>query len=240
MYFAEGIRLVVEAASSGTPLELLVVAPELLHGRAGSQVVAELAERNVPALEVSPEVFVSISQRENPQGIGIVARSQYQSLEDLSPASGLCWVALVRPQDPGNLGSILRTCESVGAGGVVLLDTSVDAYDPKSVRASMGAIFTQRVVQTDLAGLSRWREEHRVTMIGVTGDGHRNYRELEYRRPLILLMGSEREGLSREEVAASDDTVFLPMAGASDSLNLSVATGIVLYEVLHRQQTGSL
>jgi TrmH family RNA methyltransferase len=239
-YFAEGIRLVVEAVRSEAPIELLVVAPELLREGSGSQVAIEIGARGVPAIEVSPEVFLSLSQKDNPQGIGVVARTPDIRLEDVSPGSELCWVGLARPQDPGNVGSILRTSESVGAGGIVLLDSSVDPYDPKSVRASMGAIFTQEVIQADLDELTRWRRRHAVSMIGVTGNGDHNYRETEYRRPLLLLMGSERQGLSAEEIAACDDTVFLPMAGSSDSLNLSVATGVALYEILHRRETGVL
>ncbi|HEY3289789.1 MAG TPA: RNA methyltransferase [Anaerolineae bacterium] len=237
-FFVEGIRLVVEAAQLGAEIETLIVAPELLKSHVALEAVEEQRRKSVNILEVSPEVFASLSLKEGPQGIGAVVRQHWETLRDARIGKEHFWVALDEPQDPGNVGTILRTSDAVGSGGVILLGHSADPYDPVALRASMGAVFSQRLVRTRFDDLLIWKLEHDYRLVGTSDRGSIDFRTARYRFPLILLMGSEREGLSAEQQAACDMMVRLPMLGRSDSLNLAVATGVLLYELLERMEIG--
>ena len=232
MFLAEGIRLAVAAAGSDAEVEVVLVSRELLRSDAATNAVDQLVSRSARLVEVSADAFASVAERENPQGIAVVARTAYADTHDLNPGYGLCWVGLLNPQDPGNVGSTLRTSDAVGGAGVFLVGSAVDAYDPRAVRGSMGSVFTQKVCAVEASELRQWITSSGVAIVGVTGDASTNYRSMRYPQPLLLLMGSERQGLSSE--IAVDDMVSIPMQGQVDSLNLAVATSLVLYEVYHQ------
>ncbi|HET7035060.1 MAG TPA: RNA methyltransferase [Thermomicrobiaceae bacterium] len=233
-FFVEGVRQVAEAVQLGAPLDELIVAPELLRSPFARELVADATERGVPVLEVSPEVFRSLSLKEHPQGLAAVVRQRWAALDEIAPRAGLCWLALEAVADPGNLGTILRTAEAVGAGGVILLGPSTDPYDPTAVRASTGAVFSQPLVRATLAAFAAWAGRHGLQVAGASPAAALDYAGAPYQRPLVLLLGSERQGLSPDGLAICDLLVRIPMAGRSDSLNLAVATGIVLYEIFNQ------
>lgn len=230
-FFVEGIRLVAEAARTGASVEQCVVAPELLASAFARGVVRELRERSVPVLEVSREVFGSLSGRENPQGIGAVVRQDLDGLAELPVSPTLGFVALDGVADPGNLGTILRTCDGAGFDGVILLGETTDPYDLTALRASMGAVFTRRIARAGWPELLEWRAARGYQLVGAASGARTSYRGAAYVPPLVLLVGSERAGLSAEQKAVCDLTVSIPMAGAADSLNLAVAAGILMYEI---------
>ena len=161
-------------------------------------------------------------------------------MDAADPHEGLCWIAVSGVQSTGNLGSLIRTADAVGAAGLVLIGENADPNDPACVRATMGSVFALRFVRTDLAGLLRWKHRHGVRLVGSSPAGERGYREVAYRAPLAVLLGSERKGLSEPEIAACDDVARLPMAGRCDSLNVAVAAGVLLYEVMDRLEGPSL
>ena len=151
-------------------------------------------------------------------------------------------MALVAPQDPGNIGAILRTIDAVGASGLLLLGSSADPYHPNAVRASMGAIFWYPTACASFGEFARWAKGAGYSVIGTSAHGSQDYRvEGAYTKPVILLMGSEREGLTDEHKAACDLLVRMPMQGRVSSLNLAVATGVMLYTLLEKfTQTSSV
>jgi TrmH family RNA methyltransferase len=232
--FAEGIRLVVEAARQPAALETLVVAPDLLTSALAHDLLREQRAAGTACLYVSAAVFGTLASRERPQGLGAVVRQRWQSLELAAHADRRCWVALEAVQDPGNLGTILRTADAVGAAGVILLGPATDPYDPAAMRASMGAVFTQQLVRAQPAELAQWVRQRGIGVVGTSGAAPDDYRAIAYPRPLVLLMGSERQGLSAEQQALCDRIVRIPMVGHADSLNLAVATSLVLYEIFHQ------
>lgn len=236
LFFVEGIRLVLEALQVGAVVGQGVVAPDLLKGRGGHEAVALLRARGVPCLQVTADVFATLSAKEGPQGLGAVVRQRWEPLPAAGPGAGLGWVALDAVQDPGNLGTILRTADAVGAAGVILVGPSTDPYDPAAVRASMGAIFTQRLVRAGWAEFAAWKHEVDITLVGTSDKAAADYQAVAYRPPLVLFMGSERQGLSAEQQALCDRMVRIPMVGRSDSLNLAVATGVILYEIFNQQR----
>jgi len=148
------------------------------------------------------------------------------------------WTALDSVADPGNLGTIMRTMDAVGGRGIILIGQCVDAYDPSSMRASMGAIFSLEIIKTDLQDFIEWKRNNNVMLIGTSDKASTLYTGVQYPGDLILLMGSERQGMDPELEAICDLTVRIPMEGSSDSLNLSIANAIVLYEIYHQQHLG--
>lgn len=234
--FIEGIRLVAEAVALGAPVELLITAPELLTSAFAHETVAQAAAQGVRCVEVTAAVFESLSGKDGPQGLGAVVRQRWTPLEAIRPGGELCWVALDSPQDPGNVGTILRTCDAVGAAGVILVGESADPYDPGAVRASMGALFALRVCRAHPDELSAWKARSGFAFVGTSDSATVDYQSVHYQPPLIVLMGSERQGLSPALAALCDSMVSLPMVGRSDSLNLAVATGVMLYEVFSQRR----
>jgi TrmH family RNA methyltransferase len=227
---------VTDAVSSAFDIETIVVAHELLNSQFALGLVDDVRVRGVPILEVTTEVFNALSFKEGPQGLGAVVRQRWERLPAAYPENAHYWIALEGVQDPGNLGAILRTADAVGAGGVILLGQSTDPYDPSALRASMGAIFWQAVIRSSPAELERWRRQHNVYLVGTSDKADTDYTRAQYRLPLILLMGSERLGLSRAQQELCDVVVRIPMVGKSDSLNLAVATSLMLYEIFNRQR----
>jgi RNA methyltransferase, TrmH family len=236
LFYIEGLRHVAEAAEQSARFDTLIVAPELLVSEFGQKLAADLSGRGVPVLEVSPEVFQRISLKEGPQGLAAVVRQNWQALEAQRVEPGQVWVALDSVADPGNLGTILRTLDAVGGKGAILLDQSTDPYDPSAARASMGALFTNTLVRASLADFAAWKRKQAVPVIGTSDKAKTDYHAYRYPPGLVLLMGSERQGLQEAHLALCDEVVSIPMLGQSDSLNLAVATAVVLYEILNQKR----
>jgi TrmH family RNA methyltransferase len=235
-FFVEGIRLVGEAVQLGAPVDALIVAPDRLESEFAQQIVAEARGRDVRVIEVTSDVFEQLSGKDNPHGLGAVMRQRWTPLDSIRPGDELCWIALHAPQDPGNLGTILRTGDAVGAAGVILLDDHVDPHDPSATRASMGAIFALKVCRAHAPDFLRWSERGGFTLVGTSDAAPQDYQAVTYRAPQVLLMGSERRGLPGDLLAACDQRVSLPMVGRGDSLNLAVATGVMLYELFSQRR----
>jgi len=237
-FYVEGVGIVAQAVRANATIETCVIAPELLSGEYAWEVVDELDSAGAPIVELSPSAFAGISFKENLQGIGAVVRMRSDRLGSVSLKGSLGWVALSDVGNPGNLGAVLRTCDAVGCAGVLLLGDTADPYHPAAVRASRGAIFSQRLVRTTLGELTRWKRARGCAIIGTSPDAGLEYRDAGYATPLVLLMGSERLGLSAEQQAACDQLVRIPMVGSGDSLNLAVAASVLLYEMFqqHRQR----
>lgn len=232
VFFAEGGRVVAEALKAEADIETLVIASARL-SEAERLLVDEAARGGAPVLEISPEVFDSLSFRGEPQAVGAVVRRR----RDVLPEAALgerCWVAVHEVQHPGNLGTLIRTCDAAGGAGVILTGPSTDPYHPVAVRGSLGAIFSQKLIETTPEAFASWTRRYHCTVVGTSPAGEVDYREAEYSTPVVLLMGSERVGLSPDQAALCHQVVRIPMAGVVDSLNLSVAAALVLYEVYRK------
>lgn len=236
LFFVEGLRIVGEALQKGWEVETLVVAPELLTSLFGQQLVAEYVDKQGRVDEVSADVFRSLSVKDGPQGIGAVVRQRWAGLDDIHLQAGDTWIALDSVQDPGNLGTILRTSDAAGCRGVILLDQSTDPFDPGTVRASMGAVFSQPLIKTSLAAFASWKKREGAAIIGTSDKAKQDYHRYKYPEGLVLLMGSERQGLQEQHLALCSEVVSIPMQGESDSLNLAVATALIIYEILNQRR----
>jgi TrmH family RNA methyltransferase len=236
LFLAEGLRIVIEAAHQGAPIQTVITAPGLLNSPIGQKTIRELRQKGVEILEVGDDVFKSLAQKDDPQGIAAVLLQQWMELEQVRVGSGELWVALDSVADPGNLGTILRTVDAVGGQGVILLDQSTDPYDPTAVRASMGALFSQKLVHVEFGQFAEWKKKHQIYITGTSDKARDDYHFSRYPSSLVLLMGSERHGLSEDTLALCDQVVRVPMNGINDSLNLAVATAIVLYEIFNQHR----
>jgi TrmH family RNA methyltransferase len=243
LFVVEGIRHVGEAIAARAAVEYICYAPHLLTSDFAQQLIQEQSQSGVPCLAVDSSTFDQISEKEHPQGILAVVRQPDIKLESLNPKHFAWGVALVAPQDPGNIGTILRTMDAVGASGLLVLDDpdnnqfSADPYHPGSVRASMGSIFWHPLVSTTFNEFTHWAKDNGYFIYGTSAHASQDYRRVEkYSQPLILLMGSEREGLTVSQSAICDGMLKMPMKGHVTSLNLAVATGVMLYRILERLQ----
>ena len=243
LFVAEGIRHVGEAVAAHARVEYICYAPDILTSEFGQQLIQEQSERGTSCFAVDAETFTGLAGKENPQGILAVIHKPGLHLDSLSPKNFTWGVALVAPQDPGNIGSILRTIDAVGASGLILLDDpehnqySTDPYHPSSVRASMGSIFWYPIISTVFLDFMRWVRANGMKLYGTSAHAAQDYRQIEhFEQPLVLLMGSEREGLTPAQSAACDVMLVIPMQGRVTSLNLAIATGLMLYGVFDKME----
>lgn len=236
LFFVEGLRSVGEVIQKGWDIQWLIIAPELLISLFGQQLVETVSARGNRILEVSEAVFRSLSAREGPQGIAAVGKQRWTDLDSVKLSPGDTWIALDSVQDPGNLGTIMRTSDAAGCKGLILLDQSTDPYDPGSIRASMGSIFSQQLVNCSYASFARWKREQQANVIGTSDKARQDYHAYRYPASLVVLMGSERMGLQEKHLALCDEVVTIPMHGSSDSLNLAVATALVVYEIYNQRR----
>ncbi len=241
LFVAEGIHHVGEAIEAHARVEYLCYAPGLLDSEFARRVVHDQELKGTPCLAAEAETFTAIAGKENPQGVLAVVHQATLALADISPATFKWGVALVAPQDPGNIGTILRTIDAVGASGLILLDDPAndrycaDPYHPSSVRASMGSIFWYPLAWANFSDFVTWAKNHRYKIYGTSAHASQDYHHVErFTQPMVLLMGSERDGLSPYQAAVCDTMMSMPMHGRVSSLNLAVATGVMLYTVLEK------
>ena len=230
LFLVEGIHHVGEVVEAGWDIQSILYAPELLTSDFAKNLIPKLETKQIRAQAVSVAVMESLADKDNPQGILALVSQRTATLADHSIADISSAVALVSPQDPGNVGSILRTMDAVNADALFLLDGGVDVYHPSVVRASMGTLFWKPVITGTFDEFVNWAKQNRIQLIGTSAHADMDYREAKPSKPWALLLGSEQKGLSPAHLATCDLSVSLPMRGRASSLNLSVAAGVLLYQ----------
>ena len=229
LFLVEGIHHVGEALEADWQVESILYAPDVLTSDFALDLISRQSSKPQP---VSAHVMESLAGKENPQGILAVVHQRQAKFSDLkSPGTA---VALVSPQDPGNVGTILRTLDAVGGDALFMLDGGVELYHPSVVRASMGTIFWKPIVQTSFDEFMKWARNGGYQLIGTSAHGAMDYQTLIPKIPWILVLGNEQKGLSTEQMQACDVTVSMPMKGKVSSLNLAVAAGVLLYQFADR------
>jgi TrmH family RNA methyltransferase len=248
LYYAEGLRPLFQAIKQQARIEAIVVSRPMLHHARAQRLVHRQRQLGIPVIEVVPSVMHQLTLLDDPQGVGIVVQQHWDTLATLAtvatvatlatvaPSNEQSWVCLHRVRAPGNLGTILRTSEAVGAAGAILVGDEIDPYAPAAVRATMGSLFSQRLIRTTPAELAIWKQRHTHQVVGTSPQASTDYCALNYRQPTILLMGEERRGLPLGLRSLCDHVVHIPMVGPTDSLNLAVATGVMLYEIFNQRR----
>jgi TrmH family RNA methyltransferase len=231
-FMAEGLKLVIDALELGWTIRTLVYSK----AAKGKPIVEKVAARTIASgglvLEVSEKVMSAITRRDNPQMVAGVFEQRWMALKDVRPAGAETWVALDRVRDPGNLGTIIRTADAAGASGVILVGDCTDPFSLETVRATMGSVFAVPLVKATPADFLRWKKDSGARLVATHLAGAVDYRTIDYRsKPVILMMGNEQSGLPDELAGAADALARIPQVGRADSLNLAVATGVMLFEV---------
>jgi len=225
LFLVEGIHHVGEAIEAGWDVETILYSSGVLTSPFAHDLITRFSFKPQP---VTSQVMESLADKENPQGIIAIVHQRKSRLIDVKPFTRA--VALVAPQDPGNVGTILRTLDAVNADALFLLDGGVELYHPSVIRASMGTLFWKLIIQTSFDKFIAWSKDEKYHLIGTSAKADLDYRTFTPQAPWILMLGNEQKGLSPEQVSACDVAVSLPMQGRVSSLNLAVAAGVLLYQ----------
>jgi TrmH family RNA methyltransferase len=224
-FLVEGIHHVGEVIQAGWDVDVILYAPELLTSTFAKDLLKQI--KNIKLQSVSMEVMESLADKENPQGILAVVKQKQFAFENVKDIKNA--VALVSPQDPGNVGTILRTMDAINIDALFLLDGGVELYHPTVIRASMGTIFWKSIIQTSFDEFTKWSKDKNVQLIGASAKADVDYHTLIPQTPWVLILGNEQKGLTKEQIDACDVIVSIQMQGRVSSLNLSVAAGVLLY-----------
>ena len=237
MFLAEGLRILTEAAEAGRLPRYLVYAAEATGHPLVQRLIADTEAAGGEAIETSRDILHKLSGKDNPQAVLGAYDELATGLEAIDRARANIWIVAQSLRDPGNLGTILRTGDAVGAGGLILVDECCDPFSVEAVRASMGALFTQQIATARWEAFITWLRAGPGQLIGTSLRSGMDYQQPRYGRPVFILVGNEQAGLPQAYEAECDHLVKMPMLGKADSLNAAVATAVMAYEVLnqHRQ-----
>ena len=237
LFAAEGASLLLMARQAGWSLKSLIMLAGSGQGAAAEALLAWARRSDAECLEVSTAVLAKVAAKDNPQTVlGVFEQRWLSAPPPTVPAEAL-WLALEGVRDPGNLGTIIRTLDAVGASGLMLIGNTVDPYAREAVRASMGSIFNVALLRLSQAQFLAWRAAWPGEVVAAELAAQEDIRARPYRCPVLLLMGSEGPGISAALGAAASRRVKIPMAGRLDSLNLAVATALMLYEIRRERLT---
>jgi RNA methyltransferase, TrmH family len=231
LFFIEGVRNFVQVTDNRFELVTILFSERLLTAPLARKLVRQARRDGVPTINLTPEQFRQISTTERASGVAAIVKQRWAKLTQISPAGGLCWVALETVRSAGNLGTLIRTSAAVGGAGLLLIGNQIDPFDPDVMRASMSGIFSQQFVRTDFARLDEWLQRHKCPTIGASPDGLQDLHQFDYPRSTVLFLGEERQGLTAQQRDLCQHLVRIPMVGEADSLNLGVAGSLLLYEV---------
>lgn len=233
-FLAEGLRLLTDARECGHLPEMLVMAerrdPHPLLDALESEVVKNGGE----VIETSEDILSKITGKDNPQAVAGVFAEFDTRLSALDRSSSKIWLVAQALRDPGNLGTMLRTGDAVGAGGLILIDDCADPFSVEAVRASMGAVFTQQIALARWDEFLPWLRSGPGQLVAASLRDAVDYRTAPYQAPCFLMVGNESRGLPLEYEMACDLRVTMPMKGRADSLNAAVAGAVLAYEALAR------
>jgi TrmH family RNA methyltransferase len=238
LIYVEGLRLSVEALRSGLHIEAVIVSEELNRKERVAATIAELLQASPRVGEVSEKLLESISYTKTPQGIVVLAQRPEASQERLAAnlTANPLLVVLHEINNPVNVGAVLRTAEAAGATGIITTKNTTDPFSPKALRGAMGSAFRLGIWRdADFADVRDWCRKRKISLVGTDAEAPLKHTDVNWKQATALVLGSESIGLTSDELKATDETVSIPMHGAVESLNVSVAAGILLYEAARQR-----
>lgn len=240
-FLIEGYREILRAASGHYPLETLFVCPEQFLGGNEEALISSIQSEGVEVLRCSIAAFKKMSYRDRPDGLLAIASQRHRQLEDLSPflqkEEAPFLVVAEAIEKPGNLGTILRCCDAAAVHALLVCDRCTDIYNPNTVRASVGTLFTVPVVETAGDGALNWLKKNGIKIVAATPSASQEFTEADFTVPLAIAVGTEQLGLSQKWMESADIQVKIPMKGVADSLNVAMATALLLYEVRRQRKS---
>jgi len=232
LFLAEGLRILAEAEETGVFPEYLFYAADSARHPIVRRLSTAVEAKGGEAIETSRDILHKLSGKDNPQVVLGVYRQFDTNLARIERSRSGIWLVAQAMRDPGNLGTMLRTGDAVGAGGLILVDDTVDPFSVEAVRASMGALFTQQIAQARWEEFLPWLRSGPGQLVGLSLEASEDYRRPDYQAPTFLLVGNEAQGLPADYAAACDLRVKIPMLGKADSLNAAISCAVMAYQVL--------
>ena len=239
LIFVEGLRLCEEAQRSNLSIDAVIVSEELVRKERAAKAINELSRVSKRVASVSEKLLASISYTKTPQGIVVLAQRPESSEERLAASlnANSLLVVLHQINNPVNVGAILRTAEAAGATGVITTANTSDPFSPKSLRGAMGSAFRLRIWSgVSFDEMIEWCRKRGLKSVCADAEAQTEYTEIDWTKPSALILGTESTGFTPQELESADELVHIPMKGAAESLNVSVAGGILLFEAA-RQRT---
>ncbi|MBA3238695.1 MAG: RNA methyltransferase [Parachlamydiaceae bacterium] len=243
-FIIEGYRELFRALGANQTLESLFICPPLFLGSNEHALIARAQQNGARIFECTEKVFHKISYRDRPDGLVAIAHQKHLTLDSLnaqiSAKQNPFFVVAEAIEKPGNLGTILRSSDAVGVDGVLVCDRCTDIYNPNVVRASVGTLFTIPVVEAEGKETLAWLKKNKIQILAATPSATVEYTAVDMRGPLAIAVGTEQLGLSKLWMDQADLQVRIPMCGVADSLNVAMATTLLLYEALRQRREGSI
>ena len=231
LFLAEGLRILTEARDSGRLPEIVAFSAEGARHPLAAEIIAATEAAGGDAVETTPDILSKMSGKDNPQMLLGAYGQPDTGLERIDRSAAPLWIVAQALRDPGNIGTILRTGDAVGAGGLILIDDCADPFSVEAVRASMGAIFTQQVALARWEEFLPWLRSGPGQLVGTSLKATDDYLDARYEPPCFLLIGNEQQGLPQSYEAECDLLVKIPMAGRADSLNAAMAAAVMAFAV---------
>lgn len=235
-FLIEGYREILRAADGNHPIETLFICPELFLGSNEETLIKRITGKGAQLFECSESVFRKISYRDRPDGLLAVAPQTHLKLQDLQLSKNPFLVVAEAIEKPGNLGTILRSSDAVGLDALIVCDRCTDIHNPNVVRASVGTLFTVPVVEASGQETLEWLKQNGISILAATPSAKMEFTEVDMTKPLAIAVGTEQLGLSKMWMENADIQVRIPMNGVADSLNVAMATTLLLYEALRQRK----
>jgi len=233
LYVAHGLRFLIQALGSEAPIHSVTLCPSLLIASVRDTLLRRLKQRAIPIYITSHSACPTLNEGGEPSAVVMAIRQHWTTLPTCLKRDDL-WIGVEHLRTPGNVGTLMRSAAATGATGFMIFGPArdrTDPFDPTTVRATMGAIFGLRLVKTSHREFRTWRERSALTVLGATGEAAVDYRTVKYGRPIMLMLGNERSGLSKAQRTSCDEFVKIPMVNGIDSLNVAMAGTVLVYEV---------
>ena len=231
LFLAEGLRIIAEARDSGQLPAIIAFSAAGAEHPLAAEIIAATEAAGGEAIETDPDILAKMSGKDNPQTVIAAFRQRDTSLERIDRSAAPLWIAVQALRDPGNIGTILRTGDAAGAGGLILIDDCADPFSVEAVRASMGAVFTQAIAAARWDEFIAWLRGGPGQLVGTSLKATADYLDAEYQAPCFLLVGNEQQGLPEGYEKECDLLVKIPMAGRADSLNAAMAAAVMAFQV---------
>lgn len=239
-FIIEGYRELMRAVDAKYPIDALFICPSLFLGSNEEALILRIAAGKTPIYICSEVVFRKISYRDRPDGLMGIAPQRQLGLKELEKqlkgSQTVPFLVVAEAiEKPGNLGTILRTSDAVGLDGLIVCDKCTDIYNPNVVRASVGTLFTVPVIESDGASTLKWLKQHNIAILAATPSAAKEFTQVDLKQPIAIAVGTEQLGLSQMWMKEADIQVRIPMCGVADSLNVAMATTLLLYEALRQR-----
>jgi TrmH family RNA methyltransferase len=233
VFIIEGIKEIEKAVMSGYNIVSAFFCPEIIEYSEVEKIIGQ--EHNINFFQVTQDVYSKVAYRDKAGGLILVAKPKQLLLENINVEKNPLLLIIEGVEKPGNIGAILRTADAAGISGIIICDPLTDLYNPNTIRASLGCVFTQSIALCSTAVAIEWLKKKSIRIIATHLKASKPYFQIDYTLPSAIVMGTEATGITKTWIEAADDSIIIPMRGVADSLNVSTATSILVFEACRQR-----